>query len=230
MNTFRRFFGIDESEIKTHCILCPVSNAELFRELGFISRSKGLFFRAITASHATIISVKNNFLIGDCILSLKNSACENVYLFGSCTGAGNIELGSGILVQKSFNLESFSQMLNPEEKAPACYPDEALFRKFKNYLNDESILILNCATVSSLLLEEQYILWLAKNGVSCVDMESSIVFSAAKHIKRKAAAILYVTDIVSKQMPYEKLDKSDAGKIDVSRKKLAKALCDFIKT
>lgn len=229
MGPFQKFFGIPKGRIKTHCIISPLNESSLFSNLKIISQTKGMFFRVVDTPYATIISTQCNLLVGDCILSLKDSNCQYIYLFGSCGGIGDVRIGDKILAGSSFALESFSEMLRFKRKLKAYYPAEVLLKRFFSFSKGRISAILNCATVSSLSLEESYLNLFLNYKVSCVDMESSIVFSAANYIKRKAIALFYVSDIIPTKPFYRRLNPSERQRLMLSRRELAGLLCDFIR-
>ena len=88
--------------------------------------------------------------------------------------------------------------------------------------------MLTGATVSSLLLEEMRADALIENGVGCVDMEASIVFSAAASIQRRAAALFYVSDVVGSEQFYEPMGQKSKKRIQSARKEMAQVLLEFI--
>jgi purine-nucleoside phosphorylase len=160
-------------------------------------------------------------------LSLKDTPCTHIYLFGSCGSTGDAAVGTPVLLRKSLNLESFTGMLNRAEP-DVCYPDESLYNEIRSFGIMPSLTALDGAAVSSLVLEEDYLAWFLQHAVSCVDMESSIIFSAAEHIGRKAAALLYVTDVLAKKPFYAPLPAEDRTTLRRAQKDLAEFLCRFI--
>ncbi|MGE4384385.1 MAG: hypothetical protein AB7E39_00780 [Endomicrobiaceae bacterium] len=223
------YFGIKLHEIRKVCVICPVSDHTLFSCLGKSKQYSGLFARIINYDKATIISTKNNFLVGDIILQLKNTPCENVILFGSCGGVGDIKISDKIIVKKVFNFESFSEMLEMKRSPDTYYPSTMLFEEFLSKSKDNDILQVKCATTSSILLEKAYNDWFDKNKINAVDMECSLVFSAASSINRKAIALLYVTDhITSAGLFDNQMEDAQKEKLLRSRQSLSKSICDFI--
>ena len=101
--------GINLKEIKRTCVICPVSDHSLFAKLGKPKRNNLFFAKIMNYENVTVISTKNNFLVGDIVLCLKNSACENIILFGSCGGIGDVKIADKLIVKKVFNL--FVKML-----------------------------------------------------------------------------------------------------------------------
>lgn len=226
MAAFKKMFGLSESEVKTNCIICPANDSSLFTNAG--KRFQGLIFSGTNTGRATVISIKNNFLAGDCVLSLEDTPCENIFLFGSCASTGQIPVGSIHIAEKSFSLESFSQMLEKTLPSRAYFPDKALFDRFLEYSEENELSISRFASAGSIMLEKDCLSWFSQNGVSCVDMESSIIFSAAAHIKRKALALSYVTDVIGKKPFYDRLSAEDGKKVASARKTLSRLFEAFI--
>jgi purine-nucleoside phosphorylase len=65
-------------------------------------------------------------------------------------------------------------------------------------------------------------------GVSCVDMESSLVLNAAAHIEKKAAVLMYVSDIIGKRPLYNGPGPREQRRLERSRKAFAGLLTKFI--
>lgn len=228
MADINSYFGIPLSEIKKYCIICPVSDSVLFKDFGKAKKTNGLFTKITNYEKVTIISTKNNFLVGDVVLQLKNTECENIILFGSCGGTGSVNVADKFVVKKVFNFESFSEMLEMKRNPDVYYPSTILLNDFLEKTKDENIVKVQCVTTNSILLEKMYKDWFDKNKVNAIDMECSSVFSAASSVNKKAIALLYVTDHISSEPFNEELDEETKTKILNSRKSLAKSVCEFI--
>jgi len=217
---FKRFFALNPGEINRNCIICPANDAVLFAD-GDSHRRRGLFFKTILTKHWSVISLKNNFLVSDCILLLKRAPCENIILFGPCGTIEKSGIGKSFIAEKSYNFESPSNMLK-NKSTPCFYASKILTKKLSSFLK---IRPLPCATVNSLTLEKKFVRTLKNAGVAAIDMESSIVFSHSAHIKRKSAAVFYGTDLVTNP----NLTLQEKEKIKKERKKLSLSLENFIK-
>lgn len=228
MSNINSYFGIDLSEIRENCVICPISDNTLFENIGNNKKVNGLFAKIINYDKVTIISTKNNFLVGDIVLQLKNTSCENIILFGSCGGVGNIKIGDRFIIKKVFNFESFSEMLEMKKNPNMYYPSTILLNEFLEKSKDKLLLKVQCATTNSILLERMYKDWFDKNKINAIDMECSIVFSAASAINKKAIALMYVTDHLLSDAFNNNLEKNVKEQILNSRKILAKSICEFI--
>ena len=220
--------GINLKEIKKTCIICPVADHSLFEKLGKL-RSNNLFFAKImNYENVTVISTKNNFLVGDIVLCLKNSACENIILFGSCGGVGDVKIADKLIVKKAFNFESFSEMLEMKRNPDSYYPSTILLDNFLSKTK-QNIIQVKCVTSNSIVLQRTYKDWFDKNKINAIDMECSSVFSAASAINKKAIALFYVTDHISEASPFEtELDEKQRARLLNTRQELADSICDFI--
>lgn len=220
--------GINLKEIKKTCVICQASDHDLFSKLGKPKKYNLFFSKIMNYDKLTVISTKNNFLVGDIVLCLKNSACENIILFGSCGGVGNVKIADKLIVKKVLNFESFSEMLEMKRTPDVYYPSTILLDSFLTRTKQD-ISQVKCITTNSIILERAYKEWFDKNKVDAVDMECSSVFSAASAINKKAIAVFYVTDHVSISNPFEnELDDSQKEQLLKVRQELANSICDFI--
>ncbi|MBU2530291.1 MAG: hypothetical protein KKD35_04545 [Elusimicrobia bacterium] len=235
MTTFEKFFGINPTKIKKNCIICPTGDASLFTDKNS-KTSKGIFFKIDNLENKTIISVKNNFLISDCILLLIETPCENIFLFGPCGALTPFEIGDELLINKAYNFESTSSFLDFSSEAKAYCPDKILFDKFHSFSrlcqvpakSGTKLKTSICATTNSLILEKLHVQKLKKLQVSSLDMEASIVFFCAKKIGKKAIATLYASDSPEKTHLFTPLNENEKKTLKASRQNLAQLLKSFI--
>lgn len=219
--------GINSKEIKKTCVICQASDHDLFSKLGKPRKHNLFVAKIINYDKLTVISTKNNFLVGDIVLCLKNSACENIILFGSCGGVGNVKIADKLIVKKVLNFESFSEMLEMKRTPDVYYPSTVLLEGFLTKTKQD-IKQVKCITTNSIILERTYKDWFDKNKIDAVDMECSSVFSAASAISKKAIAVFYVTDHVSISNPFEnELDDIQKEQLLKVRQELANSICDF---
>lgn len=190
--------------------------------------SNGFFVKTAYTDKVTVIGLKNNFLAGDTVLYLQNSGCKKIYLFGSCGGVGDIESGDIVMIDKAYNFESFSKMVTRDVNPDFFVSSKELSDKFYGKNLYEDLIKTNSACVSSLLLESKYVNWFKENGVCAIDMESSIVFSAAKEIGVQAVCFMYVADHIEKSPFGQTPDEKMRQRISFARKNLARMIMDFI--
>lgn len=224
---FKKFFGLSASDIKQNCIFCQNADFSLFAKDG--NSAKGLFVKTANTRSATVIALKNNFLAGDAVLYLKETKCTKIFLFGSCGGCGNIEAGDLLIIDKSYNYESFSKMLAFDVNPGFISSSQKLTNSFLSKNSGASIRLTktNSACVSSLLLETRYKGLFGQKGINALDMESSIVFSAAKDIEAEVACLMYVSDHIDTNPLGKNTEEKTKRKIFFARKKLAEMITDF---
>lgn len=226
---FKKVFGLDSKYIRKNCIILPANDRNLFDSLKIDSISRGMFYDVADTGTLSLITVKNRCLSGDCVLMLDNTDCRNIILFGS-SGGITMDIGDKAIPDKSLDLEGFSRFMVSEDLAGADFyrPDERLRDRFIEYAGRKDYKTCVCATVSSLVLEEERSAMLESVGIDCVDMESSMVFSAASRIKRSAIALLYTADKPGRLNFYDEYEGIIREKIKGSRKSIAKRLIRFI--
>jgi len=230
MNRFETLFGIKESEIKKTCILLPIARKDILARLGIKELLKGKLYNSSNSKYFTVIHTgMGPAFLGDAVLYLDHTQCQNIILFGSCglvKEEENLDTGSLVMPDKCYALESFSQMLLEEKKDwQALYGDNTLLQSFSKSNNAKKV---TCATLGSLKLEEGYVDIFEQKQIQVVDMECSALFSAAKYIKRKAMALFYITDIINKKPFYKKLAPEDKTALLSSIKSASDILCEFI--
>jgi purine-nucleoside phosphorylase len=210
---------MDFNTHKKNCIICQTSDLSLFAR----KSENSAFYKTAEIENAALIALKNNFLAGDAVLRLKDSSCKNVILFGSCGGRANVNIGDMLIIDKAYNFESFTNMLDKalsSLKPVGRYETKALAL--------DKLIKTNSACVSSLILERDNIDFFKANAIGAVDMESSIVLSAAKAIGAKAFCLFYVSDRIEE--PFGSVLKNDEkANIGKARKKLSEIvlrLCD----
>jgi len=229
MNKFKTLFGVKETEIKSRCIIIPILNRDILAALGNGELKKGLLYSVINQQDFTIIRTgQGPSLCADAVLYLKKTPCQQLILFGSCglvKKTKQLNLSSIVNLEKSYNLESFSDLLNQNILWRVGYPDKRLY----NILMEmPGIHKAAAATVGSLKLEEDLIDLFVKKGVEVVEMESSAFFTAANHCKLPAAAICYVTDILKKKPFYAEFSPQEKFQIVNAAKIVAKKICNLL--
>ncbi|MCL2485333.1 MAG: hypothetical protein FWF00_01215 [Endomicrobia bacterium] len=220
---FEKFFAIDKKDIKETCVICQSFDLGLFSQ----DSNNGFFVKTAQTENATIIALKNNFLAGDTVLYLKDTKCKRIILFGSCGGCGDVESGDLLIIDKAYNLESFSSMLFLENNVSYKTFSEELSASFYAKYPYEDLIKTNSACVSSILLESDWINFFKANGICAVDMESSIVLSAAEKIEAQSLCLMYVADHIEKSPVGSELNEQVKSKISTARKNLAKMILDF---
>gem|GEM_PF-575785 len=227
MDSFKKLFGVSKDTIKSHCIISPLDEVQLLSGQAKPSRAHGDYFRVTDLGYATLIGTHYSLLVGDCVLSLADTPCRNIYLFG-CAGGIGLEIGTPVVVRKALNFESFSEMLDKTSPARTALPDPGLTNEMLTAAGKRAAEGV-CASVSSLMMEENYLGTFSGLGVNCLEMEASAVFNAARHAGKKACAALYISDRIPDKPWHEQLSSQDIARLSDSRKNIAAALTEFVR-
>ncbi|MFC1623952.1 hypothetical protein ACFL28_01345 [Candidatus Omnitrophota bacterium] len=233
MTKFESLFGIKESLVKNTCILMPLLKKDILEWLGVKNFSRGRLHGSGNSRLFTVIHTGlGPALLGDAVLYLKETNCQNIILFGSCglvKEESHLGIGSLVVPSKCYCLEGFTEMLlKDKNNYGAFYPDNALIENFLTIKKACDIKKVTCITLGSLKLEEDYIDTFKEKEIQVVDMECSALFSASKYIKRASMAFLYVTDIINKKPFYMDLKREDRLTLSSSIKASTHILCKFI--
>ncbi|MFH1415464.1 MAG: hypothetical protein ABIH89_05210 [Elusimicrobiota bacterium] len=229
MVDFKKIFGANREDIRKNCLMLPMDDRGLFKSLNAKPGAKGMLFDISHSDICTVIYLKHMCFSGDCLIMLKETDCENLILFGSC-GALKGDVGDKILPSRSMNLESFADFLKQDgfPENDYYYPDRKLVEKFENSVDTSGYMKYTCATVSSLVLEEEKTDMLLSAGIDCLDMEISSVFSAASRSGIKAMALFYAAEVIGKLHFYDKFDLKSRAKIKGAKRSMADKLVRFI--
>lgn len=235
MAKFEKLFGIKASEVKKNCIILPFLQKEVLKYFQVRSLSKGKLFGAGNSGFFTLLhtGIGPGFT-GDAVLYLKDTACRNIFLFGSCglvAERDGLSLAGLVSPSKCYANESFSELLKYGPKEDSVFsPDKVIYGRFLKLTRDAGIKDALCSTIVSLKLEEDMIDSFIAKGIDVVDMECSAFFAAASFCGLNAAALFYITDIIRKNPFYISLEPGLKSRLNSSIKSAANILCEFIKT
>lgn len=229
MTTFEKLFGVDAGQIKPRCVLLPQVNRDFLNAFGISHLKRGNLYGVGQSKDFSLIHTGLGApLTGDAVLYLKETSCQDLFLFGSCGSLGRLGIGTLVTVIVCREQESFSAMLLGTEtkNLVSFYPDRGLTSAF---LEKKCFRSAACLSVSSLKLEEERLGDLQTIAVDVVDMECSSFFSAASFIKRRALSLLCVRDIVKERPFYDALSLDEKKAFNRSLEAGAKALSDFMR-
>lgn len=220
MNNFETLFGLKENQLKNTCVLTPFFTKGMLEAFKVNDLTKGSPYSCANSQNFTLIKTNVGApFVGDAVLNLKDTYCNNIILFGSCglvNKTENLEIGSLLAPNKAIELESFSQLLSCKiNKYSFSEANSGLVEKLIS-IPDANIQQVQCASVGSILLEKEYKEFFLENNISALDMECSAFFNAAKHIDIKAAALFYAADILGTNNPFEKPSQQDKATINSS--------------
>lgn len=233
MNYFKNIFGIDSSAIQKSCVLAPCISKDLLAAFCVGEMTRGKLYACAQGHGFTLIHARMGAcFVGDLVLYLKETACRQVFLFGSCGSTGVLDVGRLIVPFKCFGRESFSSLLFDADKKPwpVFYPDKGLFERFFLSSKDVEAEKVTAMTLPSLKLEEGLSEQFKNDAVDVVEMECSAFFASASKIMLPALALFYVSDVIGKKPFYEEMSDKDQQTVKTAMVFGIKVLCDFMKT
>jgi purine-nucleoside phosphorylase len=206
---FKFCFGCDPSFFTETAVITPVFPLRRFKEYGeAVKDFKGRVYSGavlkrgngnVTVIHCGV----GDRLTGDAVLLLENTPVRNLIFAGSCGGLKDCRIGDIVLCEKAFNGEGFSRywakdfemekVLDSGSLIPADEEFTERARAFSSKAGD-------IFTIGSLVAEEKGDVGkIEKKGFIGIDLELSAVYKAARVIGRKAAGLLFVSDLPLKK-------------------------------
>ena len=234
MSNFKTLFGIEPSAIQKTCIVIPYLAHGLLKSLGIEGLKKGKLYTTANTDTFTFIKAGiGTLLVGDAVLYLEETNCQEIIYFGACglvKETDTLTIGSLVCPKVSLSFESFTDtLLRYTNKITAQYPDQELFQFFLNNELAQKIQPVTGMSIGSLKCEESYTEFFDEKGIEVIDMECSAFFSAAQYIRKKAIALLYVTDIIGKKSFFEPLEPHDTLQISLAIQTAGTVIQSFCK-
>lgn len=231
MKIFHSLFGVKPSEIKKNCVLMPFFDKDVLTCFGIKTFSRGRLYTAANHKFFTLIRTgAGPAFLGDAVLYLRETACQNLILFGSCgltEEKSGLSIASLVVPSKAYSMESFSRLFVSQNKPLSFYPDKKLLDAFYDSYSAKGIKKAVCATMGSLKLEEEKLGFLIKKSIAIVDMECSAFFSASKHTKLHGLAFFYISDVIDTKPFYRYLSEKEKEILRDSKKKAYEILLKF---
>ncbi|MBF0620126.1 MAG: hypothetical protein HQL19_08160 [Candidatus Omnitrophica bacterium] len=201
MDQFKYLFGIESASVKKTVILLPFIPGNALELLGVPKLAKGLIFAAASTETFTVIKAGMGAgFVGDAVLYLKNTSCENIIFFGACGllhPKDGLDIGSLVTPVKTWAMESFSNILADRIEEPLCAtPHEGLLAAFtqKTGLNLPGV---HCVSFASIHEEARFTNTFQKLGAEIIEMECAAFFLAAQKTHKKAMALLFISDVLT---------------------------------
>jgi purine-nucleoside phosphorylase len=234
MSDFKSIFGIERSSVQKNCLLVPFVPPGTLENLGIRKLSTGFVFSAGNIDGLTIIKTGMGAgLTGDACLYLSDTACQNMFFFGSCGAIDQdrgLAIGDLVLPLKAYAFESFSDILNNRLRSPLeAAPDAHLVKDFISLagINPREG---HCISFASLHEEEKWTALFQSLNADIIEMECAAFFLAAQRINRRAMALVYVSDILKYKRFYEPWSSDDKKRLAESIGQACQAFLQFIKT
>lgn len=234
MANFKTLFDVDPSLIQKTCVVVPFLMPGLLKALGIEGLKKGKLYATANTDEFTFIKAGiGTLLVGDALLYLEQTNCQEILYFGACGLVHETErltIGSLVCPKVCLSFESFTDtLLRHTNKITAQYPDPVLFQSFLNNDLGQKIQPVTGMSIGSLKCEESYKEFFDEEGIEVIDMECSAFFSSARHIQKRAIALFYVTDIIGKKSFFEPLEPKDKLQIDHAIQTACDAIRAFCK-
>ncbi|MEK6959398.1 MAG: hypothetical protein AABW59_05135 [archaeon] len=199
-------FGCSPEYISSKVILSRndrLSEYELF--LTNVNRFSGVW-KGISGSYngarvTVLVSGKTSSNAGDCVVALKGTPCNSIFAEGTF-GAINdsVAIGDFVLLDKALIGEGFSKYFGKKSGYSSANKkiSEKSLALLLGYCGGLSVKFHQNAvsfTIDSFLAEDDdFLQSLKQKGVDVIDMESSAVFTAAKHIGADCSFLGWCTD------------------------------------
>ncbi len=229
---FETLFGIRKTDVKRTCVLLPLLSKKIVQQLGVRHLSRGRIYSAGNSAHFTLIRTGvGPTLAGDAVLYLADTSCRDIILFGSCglvAGAEDIRRGSLLSPSICYAADSFTMLLQGDSRPWDPYrADDNLHGQFLKFCGAEIVNNAVCLSIGSLNMEDELLPLFESKEIQALDMECASVFAAAAHTRRRAVALLCVTDIVGEKAFHAELSREDAAILGSSVTKAVRILCEF---
>jgi len=232
MDRFKILFGIGKEDVKRHCVLTPFIMPQVLNHLGVRRLAKGLLSSSGQTKDMTFIKTHMGALFaGDAVLQLKDTGCETVIFLGSCgliNRNSGLDIGSVVVPTSAYSIESFSDLVNERElNIHPAYPDDGILQAINTF--DKSIPPVSCVSFGSMELEDNYRPLFSRLGTDVIEMECAALFNAARHINKKALAILFVSDVLGEKPFWRQPDVKDKKRLAGGVRQACEAIKFYVK-
>lgn len=230
MIAFEQLFGVPKEQIQKTCVLTPFLSKGLLHSFEIETLLKGAPFSCGQSKSFSLIHTQVGApFVGDAVLYLADSPCENLIFLGACGAVKRTDLisfGSVVIPAKAVNCESFSDLITQQvDLLKTSFADEHLIKKLLEM--DTSLVKVACASFGSFKLEELYIDFLLKNNIHIVEMEVCAFFHASRNIQRKGVALLYVTDLIGENHIFAPMTPAQQSVIHFTQQRIFRIIQEF---
>ena len=194
--TFKTLYGINADTVQKTCIIMPFDIPNAAKQLGVTAMTGGKLFTCGQGQGFTLIrSGMGAGFVGDCVLWLDESPCQNIFFLGTCglvKKTDDIDIGTLLTPDAIYPLESFSNIITGKMSTPQpIQADHSLLEMISLNIPRKS-----CVCFPSLHEESKHISFFNQLGADVIEMECAAFFSAAKKIHRRSSALLIISDIL----------------------------------
>ncbi|MFA5261338.1 MAG: hypothetical protein WC450_08935 [Candidatus Omnitrophota bacterium] len=211
---FPILFGENPEAIKPFCLLAPFYSATLLDTLKIPRLKQGTLYACGHNHDLTFIHTRiGPTFLGDAVLYLEKTPCQNLVLLGACGAISvtpGMELGTMIFPAGSYAMDSFSTVLSQAKTDfPFYKSDAALTEALFHQAGGTGQRVTAGASFASFYLETQYHDLFLEKKIEIIDMETAALFQTATITGKKAAAVLYVSDIVNVSHPFRQWSRAE---------------------
>ncbi len=229
LSDFQLLFGMNESSVQKNCLLLPFLPKGTLEFLAIQKLSRGSLFASANTPHFTIIKTgAGPSFIGDAVMYLKETNCQNIFFLGICGLIDkkiNTHIGELFVPTLSYNFDSFTDILN--EKLNTLYatkPDPTLFDQFLIINSGLNTLSGKCVSFTSLYHQEKYIPLFTTLNAKVIEMETASFFAAAMKTGKRSLAILLISDFLQEKRFFEPLSEKDKKNLTTGIGQAVKAI------
>lgn len=241
----RTYFGCGIEDIAKTVVLTPIWNLEGFKAAAdeiikeFIGWYKGITVIYKGQKVTVISSGIGAPMSGDCALALHHTDCENVIFSGSA-GAINLKynIGDLLAVKQAVIGEGFSRY-HRDDIAKDCFGepvdgDSTLCGKLLEVIKEYSVQFGTVShngrifSIDSILGEtKETFEYMQQKGCDAVEMEVSAILTACRKARKKAAALIIISDIPLKDRNlFEGITEADVERYNKIKAKLPEIIME----
>ncbi len=231
MKQFQSLFGIPRESVRKNCLLLPFLPPKTLEVFGIKTLNRGTVFSSANTDNITVIKTGIGAgFVGDAVLYLQGTACQNIFFLGSCgliNKEKGLKIGDLILPGAAYGFESFSDIVDNRIQVPvAAHPDEGLYSRF---LQASGATAHACPVVSfaSLHEEEKHMGLFRELNADVIEMECAALFLAARKAGKKALALLFISDILEETRFFEELSSANKKSLSAGAEQAAKMIRMF---
>lgn len=216
----KNLFGTKIESFSKNCLLLPFIPKGLLAHFEIKKLNSGKLFHSYTTDNLSIVKTGiGASFIGDAIYYLKDSPIENFFFLGACgavSESNTLNIGSLVLPKISYANESFSAIsTNGLSWDNPFKPDPSLVESIQE-LSTPKLTEVTCTALGTLALQNTLHNDLIKKEIDVVEMETAALFASAQKTKRRALALLFVTDILKTKPIFTSFQDADKNRITES--------------
>ena len=226
---FKQLFGEKPENIKPFCLLAPFYSPDLLRALKIPRLKKGTLYACGQNDELSFIHTRiGPTFLGDAVLYLKKTPCRDLVLLGACGAVSaehGIDLGTLLIPSGCYAIDSFAEAASGINRDVPFYKSDAVLTEaLILQAGSDGQPVKASASFASFYLETQYCDYFLKKEIAVVDLETAALFQTAALTGKRAAAVLYVTDMLNVHHPFRAWSSEEKARLRNAAQKAAKAV------